>query len=266
MLDDIFLRTSMRFFILLLLVFVEAKFALTVNFAEQTKYIPSSISFGSEEFFLCFYDKCVPDPEGRMMISSENRFAEIVVVGLRPQIGNLHLDQEEHGVYYRAFDPHLEHKGLEESLSDFKAFFNRGYSADLPETPSLSSQTSLEIVSEELEKADNVLAVFGAGLSAGYVPTFDEFYAKLDLERGIKGFVTEASLARFLSQDKEFILNIVRTEWEQKIINSGVSYTPAHGALKKLIQLWQSQGKTVFAYTENVDDIHRKMGGFSACF
>lgn len=96
-----------------------------------------------------------------------------------------------------------------------------------------------------------------------YVPTLIDFFKALDLQKvASKDKATEESMVPFMSklaEDKEKILQIVQREWG-KVVARDIASTPAHQALAHLIELLRNEGKDVFAYTDNIDRIHKKTG------
>jgi hypothetical protein len=128
-------------------------------------------------------------------------------------------------------------------------------------TPPQCRQSSLEELVSCLQNSQTVVITFGAGISQGYVPTLLEFFNTLSIKKvASEDKATDDSMEKYISQlfsEKEKTLELTRREW-LKVFSCDYKTTPAHTALKSLIEFLKEKGKDVFVYTDNIDGIHHR--------
>lgn len=194
----------------------------------------------------------------------DGKYQSAVIYSNKSKISDLTLHQFQQGpLHYLCLDKNILYKGLSDLLYQKNDYFLTEHLPNISSTvPSFCPESSLAELSKRLRESETVCITFGAGLSSGYVPTLIDIFNKLNLEKEASNdLVTEESFERFVNHllmKKDSVLSTIQTEWA-KVLYSPHDTTPAHEALKKLIDFLEIQGKDVFVYTDNIDGIDEKV-------
>ena len=216
------------------------------------------LNLESENFFVQFYH--LNDDPNEKPVSAVIYSRQLAVHGIE------FIPINSSNVYLFSLDKQNLYKNLLEENTYAVTALNKNACLSKPITQSQTlSSSTLENLQQKIIDSQNIIISFGAGLSAGYVPTLDEFYAKLGLvKQRFTCDATDESMQNFINElvtNKSNILETVHQQWDNIICKSTIETTPAHEALKdiqqKLISKYQ---KNVFVYTDNEDEIHNKVG------
>lgn len=231
-------------------------------------YERSDLGIYSQSMGISFYNSVtegdqIHDGPIASLITIKN-YCTALIYSKYPAIGDLLLEPFEHGnsvVYFHCLDEKSQFKDLEFYLSELAEDYARPI-CSLPE-PGDCKEAFLESVIDDLRASDNVCITFGAGFSAGYVPTLIEFFDHLGLKKQSSlDAATDGSMQDFIKKlmnEKDDTLNQVREAWLQ-VWHCQTPTTPAHKALLKITNLLAKKQKNVFIYTDNIDGIHHRVG------
>lgn len=236
-------------------------------FAMEPCYVESNLGFSSRQFGVTFFN----NHDARIISNIDNTiiregyYTTAVVYGSQERIEGLSFKKFENGpLHYLCLDREENYKDLQQLLDEL----NRGLiqslscsSSTLFSRPSLCVASSLESLYSYIRDSQTVCITFGAGISAGYVPTLIGFFEVLNLEKvPSEDKATDDSIIRYISKlfrEREHTIEITQKEW-LKVVSCNIDTTPAHTALKSLIDLLKEKGKDVFVYTDNIDGIHQR--------
>lgn len=241
---------------------------MTLNVYSSNSYSESDLKISSlsGKFQVRFYNDATLDihtnSDGSTKIIG---YYTTAVIYAKEQIAGLPLEKYKESAYYLCLDAKEKYQRIDERLEELSLLDVSHHSASsVPQSSAHNGHTesSLDELCEHIASSDSVCVTFGAGISGGYVPTLVEFFNALGLEKArAVDSATDESFIRFISSlvtEKDTILNIVQTEWG-KVYNCDISSTPAHTALKQLIELLRFNGKETFVYTDNIDKIHDRV-------
>lgn len=195
------------------------------------------------------------------------RYNSAIIYGSKSKIGNLSLEEYKNGFYYLCTEEESKYPELtsflDEAYERFKEFQD-AKTETKQEKLKQCTETSLKELRKAIEGAKTVVFTFGAGISYGYVPTLQQCFEEWGLEKVFSDdCATEESLGNFIqkitSEKKEGIFEKVASVWK-KVVDCEVLQTPAHEALKGIIDFLQEKDKKVFTYTDNIDGIHHRIG------
>ncbi len=240
--------------------------SILVTFPMRAVYVHSDLAFttvGPEGRFAVEF--C--HREDALSADHDGQYVSAVLYGDRPLEG-LHMEEYSTGLHYLCLEGTIDdYKDLKEML--------KGVSFDDFDAPcpppsqertvhSYTQKSTLEDLILPLQGAKQVVITFGAGMSAGYVPTLPDFLKTLDLRKNpfddcIEGTSFIPFVRRLFLGEKEHILQTINCEWGAKIRDCSVPSTPAHEALKNLVDVLRSQGKQTFVYTDNIDGIDARV-------
>ncbi|MDF3033578.1 MAG: Sir2 family [Alphaproteobacteria bacterium] len=255
-------RARIYFFIIL---------AITNAFAADDRsdhcYVKSDLTILSQDSGIIFFNnrdsKIISQLDGT--ITSEGMYVTAVVYGKQARMEKLHLKKfrKEGPLHYLCLDREEDYQGLDQALNRANTIMIDNSSVELPPAPSLCAEASLESLCSSIQDAQTVCITFGAGISAGYVPTLIECFEALGLEKvASRDIATNESMARCISElvkDREKVLKIAQAVGT-KVARRDIAPTPAHHALKSLADFLRKNGKDVFIYTDNIDGIHKRAG------
>lgn len=242
---------------------------MTLNASVTTSYLESDLTISSSngKFLVQFYNDdnytIFCDLDGSKTMRG---FYSTAVIYAKEPIDGLSFKQFNESTYYLCLHEEEKYQELTEALENFSQ-----RTCLQPSASALSSrengnghtESSLDVLCQHIQSSESVCITFGTGISGGYVPTLVEFFNALGLEKSCAiDTATEESFVPFiisLATRKDEILPTVQTEWG-KVFNCNISSTPAHSALKQLIGLLENKGMHTFAYTDNIDEIHHKVG------
>lgn len=158
--------------------------------------------------------------------------------------------------------PGLTYEGLEETLDEtHTGYFTLMLGHEMPEPGKCTALVSPKDVATSILSSEHVIFTFGAGISAGYVPTLIEFFNRLGLKKETScDRATVESMDRFvdnLLRDPDTYFAIVTKVWGS--VRSPIASTPAHRALSTILHcLPNTKSRSVF--TDNIDGIHSRAG------
>lgn len=170
--------------------------------------------------------------------------------------------------YYYCLFPEESYPKLENFLGNYAADIDSSSSDEEEESqtqlnPGQCQTSSLDVLVSQILDSDIVCFPFGAGISSGYIPTLLDLFKGWGLEKVTsKDCATKESLICFtgklINAPKE-TLGMVRKDY-MNVFAHKIESTPAHHALKQLIDILKDAGKAVYIYTDNVDGIDVRVG------
>ncbi|MCE3230739.1 MAG: Sir2 family [Alphaproteobacteria bacterium] len=244
--------------------------AITNAFAADDRaegyYVASDLTLSSPNFGVIFFNNHNTQifRHQHNTVTTEGMYVTAVVYGKESEIGEFHFKKFQEGpLHYYCLDRGKNYQGLEEKLKEVNGEYAKDNPFGLPPIPSLCRESSLDYLCANLRDSHTICITFGAGISAGYVPTLLDFFETLGLEKmASKDITTDESMVRFIGElleEREKTLKIIQTEWTKTSLFE-IAPTPAHCALKSLADFFEKQGKDVFIYTDNIDGIHKRAG------
>lgn len=240
---------------------------MTLNVYSANSYSESDLTISSlsRKFAVTFYN----DATCNIHCNSDGSkttigYCTTAVIYAKEQIEGLPLKQYNESFYYLCLDAEEKYQGIAESLEEFnQRVFSHLSASSHSSTHNGHTESSLDALCQQIQSSESVCVTFGAGISGGYVPTLIEFFNGLELEKSCSADqVSDGSLIAFIIRlvtEKDKILNIVQTEWG-KVFNCDISSTPAHTALKKILELLEDKRINTSVYTDNIDGIHHRVG------
>lgn len=185
------------------------------------------------------------------------------------EIGGIPLKRfRETKAYYYCIDPEESYSNLEKFLENYIEGFDSSSSDEEEEDqiqfhPGQCQTSSLDVLVDQILDSDTVCFSFGAGISAGYISTLLDLFKGWGLEKVVsQDRATKESLLCFaekLIKAPEETLGMVRKDY-MNIFSHKVESTPAHLALKKLIDTLRARKKAIYVYTDNKDGIDQNVG------
>lgn len=185
------------------------------------------------------------------------------------EIGGIPLKRfRETKAYYWCMHLEESYSNLDRFLENYAENIDSSSSDEEEENqiqfdPGKCQTSSLDMLVDQILDSDTVCFSFGAGISAGYIPTLLDLFNGWGLEKIVsKDCATKESLIRFARKfinDPQETLGMVRRDY-MKIFLHKIESTPAHLALKKLIDVLKNHKKDIYIYTDNQDGIERNVG------
>jgi hypothetical protein len=245
-------------------IFFICLFSISSIYASDYFYGLPTLSLSSKNLTIFFCHKSLGEREGMM----EQDYRGAFLCSTLPKIGDTPLKKHDAtNLFYYCTDAEERFKRIFDQLEPLKEENIGPSSLETSEEPLTISPYSCRIevneVAQKMKEASNVVITFGAGLSAGYVPTLVDFFDSLGIEKvPSEDAGTDESMIRFaekLISNPSLLLQTVQTEWE-KVVACSLNSTPAHLALKNIVDSLKRTNKNVFVYTDNLDGIHKRVG------
>jgi hypothetical protein len=244
--------------------------AFSMESENPISYNSSNLSFSSPAFGVILFDtsktRRIIFPNNQ--VTQEGYYCTSLAYSRKEHIGDLQLKKFKDGpLHYLCLDPEEQYNDLYQELKELnRNLFCQKEEATKTQLLALSkpptcTKSSLEDLASRLKKCETVVITFGAGISSGYVPTLLDFFNKINMEKiPSQDMATDESMKNFIIDlfSKKKTLEVIQREWS-KIAWCNHETTPAHAALKSLIESLRAKGKDVFVYTDNIDGIHKRM-------